>query len=123
MTVTCKVAEGTRYEICCTAFSCGEDLCVTCTGGTRPHIGAVSLAVYEPERGSATVSTLTAYTHRDDVVAAGTAKRLSRALRCTVTVAAGIHIDDPSEQELRLLQEYCDRACAQLLSQLQVRRS
>lgn len=103
-----------RLRVRARAHYCGADLSVTITGGELEHIGAVSLAVYEPERASATVSTLTVYTHRDDRVSAEAAKRLSRALGCTVSAAAGVHIDDPAPGELETLLENCDTCLSEL---------
>lgn len=103
-----------RLRVYARAVFCGADLSVSVCGGEREHIGAVSLAVYEPERDSATVSTLTVYTHRDDRVSAAAAKRLSSALRCTVCVSAGVHIDGPAPGELDALLENCGACISEL---------
>lgn len=113
-TFSAEVGAGTRYHVLAQAHFCGEDLCVSICGGERAHIGAASLAVYEPERDSATVSTLTVFTHRDDRISRRAAKQLSRALRCTVCVSAGLHIDAPAAGELETLLENCDECCAAL---------
>ena len=113
-TFSAELGAGTRYHIRALAHFCGEDLCVSICGGEREHIGAVSLAVYEPERDSATVSTVTVFTHRDDRVSRRAAKFFSRALRCTVCVSAGVHIDAPAADELETLLKNCDACCAAL---------
>lgn len=113
-----EAGAGTRCRVYARAHFCGGDLNVTICGGEREHIGAVSLAVYEPERDSATVSTVTVFTHRDDHIAARAAKRLSCALRCTVCVSAGIHIDAPEPGELETLVQNCDLCCAGLEREL-----
>lgn len=92
-----------NYRINGTAVLCGEDVSFSFTGGTRPHIGAVSLAVYEPERDSATVSTVTVYAHRDDQLAGQCAKDASTTLRCTAAVSVGVHIDSASPREIEIL--------------------
>lgn len=92
-----------RYRITGTALLCGQDVTLTFTGGTLPHVGAVSLAVYEPERDSATVSTICVYTHRDDQLAAESAKKAATALKCTAAVSVGIHVDDATPLELEIL--------------------
>lgn len=97
-----------RLRVRVRAHFCGSDLSVTICGGELEHIGAVSLAVYEPERDSATVSTMTVFTHRDDRVSAAAARRLSRILRCTVSVSAGVHIDAPVPGELDTLLKNCE---------------
>jgi len=110
-----------RYVVSCTVILCEQDLVVAITGGTCPHVGAVSLAVYEPQRNSATVSTSTVYTHRDDVLSAAISKRFASALQCNVTVTAGVHIDDPTDEELQLLQKNCSCCCTEMLEILRTR--
>ena len=92
-----------RYRIEATAVLCGEDLMVSFTGGEKAHIGAVSLAVYEPVRQSATVSTLTVYTHRDDQLSSRAAKALSVMFCCTAGVSVGIHVEEATEKEIEKL--------------------
>ena len=115
--ITAEIGGGTPFAVWGTAVRCGADAAVTICGGTA-HIGAVALAVYEPQRDSATVSTVTVYSHRDDVVAALAAKRMARALRNTVTVSVGIHLDDAGPEEIRRLQENSEACCAALLEKL-----
>lgn len=112
------ISEGEAFCVRAEALRCGNDLCVAVTGGTLPHIGAVSLAVYEPERDSATVSTVTVHTHRDDAVSAFMAKELSRALRCTVTVSAGLHVDAADAGDIAQLRENARECCRALISAL-----
>ena len=80
------------------AVRMGEDLCVVLTGGDRPHLGCAALAVphpgiSDPDRPSATVSTLNVPAHRDGDIANLVAKELSSALGCHVAVVCGIHFD------------------------------
>lgn len=92
-----------RYLVTGIALCCGRDVTLTFTGGTLPHVGAVSLAVYEPERDSATVSTICVYTHRDDRLSAECAKKAAAALKCTAAVSVGIHVDNAASLELEIL--------------------
>ena len=119
--VSAAFGEG-RYRIHGTAVLCGADVQCTFTGGTRPHVGAVSLAVYEPERHSATVSTLCVYTHRDDQLSAACAKSLSTALRCTAAVSVGIHLDNASHEDLQSLCENFEACRERLLLEIRKRR-
>lgn len=118
------IAEGTKYEIHLTAIQCGKDLSVTICGGTLHHVGAAALASGcmpdgSPLKYSATVSTLTALDHKDDTVARAAAGRLADAIHGTVSVAAGIHIDDAKLEELKILQANCMEACGRLEALLQ----
>lgn len=107
-----------KYLVEAEALCCGEDICVRVCGGTLHHIGAAALAVYEPERDSATVSTMTVYTHRDDHVAAHFAKVISREMKCTVSASAGIHVDDASAEEIALLWDNSKLCCEKLIHKL-----
>ena len=107
-----------RYRVHAAGRRCGGDLAVAVLGGEREHVGAVSLALYEPERDSATVSTVTVPGHRDDAVAARFAKELSRALRCTVSVTAGVHIDGASPEEIGTLLQNAEQCLSELLARL-----
>ncbi len=100
------------------AVRCGADVTITLCGGTKPHVGAVSMACYEPERDSATVSTITAYGHRDDVLSAACAKQAAKELKCTVTASVGIHVDDADAEMIERLQENCKRCFGQLLGKI-----
>lgn len=91
------------YKITGMAVLCGEDVSFSFTGGTKPHIGAVSIAMYEPVRDSATVSTVTVYEHRDDQLSAKYAKNAATLLKCTVAVSVGIHVDDASSEDIMVL--------------------
>lgn len=99
-----EAGQGTKYHIIAEAVRCGNDFNISIIGGSAPHVGAVSLAVYEPIRDSATVSTMTVHTHRDDFVTSMAAKEFSRALKCTVSVSAGIHIEDATGEDISILQ-------------------
>ncbi len=93
----------------------GEDIIVSVGGGTLHHIGAVSLAVYEHERDSATVSTVCVYSHRDDAVSSYFAKTISREMKCTVSVSAGIHVDNASEAQIAELSMLSRKCCDEIL--------
>ncbi len=100
------------------AYYLGDDIVVSVGGGSHHHVGAVSLAVYEPERDSATVSTMCVYSHRDDAVSSYFAKNISREMRCTVSVSAGIHVDNASGIQIELLSKLSRECCDELICQL-----
>jgi len=113
--VTCGDGD---FAVSACATRCGDDISITVTGGTKAHVGAVSLAVYEPERNSATVSTVTVFSHRDDAVSSYFAKEVSRAKRCTVCASAGLHVDEASSEEIALLRRNAGACCAMLIEKL-----
>jgi len=87
----------------------GEDLLVSMWGGTRPHIGAVGIAVPRPSladasRGSATSSNFTFTGHKEDRLVKEASEILAAGLRKNVVVTAGIHWDDLRPKDLSAIQ-------------------
>ncbi len=96
----------------------GKDLQVSISGG-REHIGAVALAVYGdsvPDNRRAMKIALPG--HREDELAQAAALRLSRALRCTVSVSAGIHFDNLTKTEIGVIVKIVDEMIAELIGVL-----
>jgi gallate decarboxylase subunit D len=88
----------------------GEDLLVSIWGGTRPHIGAVGIAVPRPSlkdarRRSATSSNFTFAGHKEDRMVKEVSEVIAAALGKNVVVTAGIHWDGLTAKELRVVQE------------------
>ena len=85
------------------------DVIVVVTGG-RDHIGAVGLAVPRPSRLdsnniSATSSVLTMLGHKEDVLVKDISEKLAAATGRNIVVIAGVHYDDLSGVDLKLLHE------------------
>jgi len=77
----------------------GADVLISVWGGTRPHIGALSVSTPHPEctaeeGRSSTVLQFSFPGHRDDVVACRVSGRVAAALQRKVVVSAGIHVPD-----------------------------
>lgn len=99
-----------KYQINAVAVTCGDDLVVTVGGGTHPHIGAIAVAMNypslkNPDRLTTTGSLLGLPGHKEDLITREAAFKLSRSLGITVTVCAGIHIDDASQDDIGRLVE------------------
>lgn len=106
-TSTFQEGEG-KYQLQATITTCGNDVVVVIVGGTRPHIGAVSLAIShprlkDPRKTSATASVISVPGHKEDQLAREAALRLSGSLKTTVVMCVGIHIDDAATDEIDLL--------------------
>lgn len=76
----------------------GRDLLVLVTGGEAPHLGAVAMAeprpsLADPARLSATASVFCYPGHKEDELARALALALASALGVKVVVAAGMHWD------------------------------
>ncbi len=78
------------------AATIGGDLLVLITGGDA-HVGAVAVAGYTTR---SYVSVITAPGHKDDCVAMEAAARIADRLKRTCAVLVGIHLTDPSKEQI-----------------------
>ena len=112
-----------QHRVEASALRCGNDLIVALQGGTRHHIGATAMAVSRPSLAdtsmvSSSASVLCVVGHKEDELARGVALRVSAALACTVTVVAGLHVDEATAGDIRLLLENCDHVVERLTARL-----
>lgn len=84
-------------------------------GGEKSHVGAVVLAVpsidIHGEGVTCDISQICAPSHKDVYAAVDVAQMLEKATGRTVSVTAGLHIENASEDDIALLMENA-RACA-----------
>ena len=87
----------------------GGDLSLLLYGGVAPHVGAAALAQpYHSAasgRDTACVSVLSAYGHKDAVLAQRLAEQAVKAFGCTVSVVCGIHYDGLAHAQIDALME------------------
>ncbi|MGN1019744.1 MAG: hypothetical protein ACI4O7_05170 [Aristaeellaceae bacterium] len=76
---------------------------VSVAGGSRTHVGAVTLA--EPD---GSLRTLLRTGHRDEAVSERWAERLAQRWGVPVCVRAGIHYDHIGREEIRSILRACD---------------
>jgi len=103
-----------RIHLRMTALFMGPDLCVTLSGGDRPHIGAVALG-----QASLPPTVLTLPKHRETELARSLAAQLSSRLATTVCVACGIHLDNILEEEIREVLEMSEELTRDLSNALE----
>lgn len=75
----------------------GRDYIWVLTGGVA-HIGAVATSYYEDSELKTVVQSLPH--HKEGELAAELAEKAATRLRATVTVVAGIHIDNATKEEI-----------------------
>jgi hypothetical protein len=90
----------------------GEDLLTCVWGGTKPHIGAVAVAlprpsIADPNVTSSTSSVLTLLGHKEDEVVKMVSERLSARLKKNVIAAAGIHWDHLDQDAIVEIMDNC----------------
>ncbi len=101
----------------------GEDLLVSIWGGTRPHIGAIGIAVPRPslrdsKKWSATSSNFTFTGHKEDILVKKISERLATLLRRNVVVTAGIHWDNLSPREIKMLEKMVEEIPKKILKKI-----
>jgi hypothetical protein len=108
-----------RFRIEARVQPIGDDLLVSLWGGSRPHIGAVGMAVprpslANPKRWSATSSNYTFVGHKEDVLVKEAAEILAAALRKNVVVTAGIHYEVLKGRDLATIQRLVRKVIAEI---------
>jgi len=110
--ITLEARRG-RLNLRLTATFMGQDLCVTLSGGDRPHIGAAALS-----QSGAAAAVLTLPGHREDALARNLAQQLATETQATVCLACGIHLDDIRPDEIREALELAEGLVRELLCHL-----
>lgn len=85
------------------------------SGGTKPHVGAVAVAIPRPslkdaDRLSSTSSVFTLIGHKDDEVARQISEALASKLNRVAVVSAGMHIDNATDADIRKILQNAEKA-------------
>ena len=111
------------YDVAAGVQWMGADLLVGIWGGEKPHIGAASIAesrpsLADPARTSATASVFCFVGHKEDELAKAAAVKLAKTLQTHVVVAAGIHWDDISKEDIRKIMDNCGQLVELILEKI-----
>lgn len=103
-----------EYPIHSISILVGEDLLTCLWGGTKPHIGAIAVAlprpsIADPSVTSSTVSVFTLLGHKEDEIVKMVSERLSARLKRNVVAAAGIHWEHLNEDAIAEITDNCKR--------------
>ncbi len=97
----------------------GRDLLVKIYGGDEHHVGGVSIAYltksHYRDADTVSVSTLTFPGHKDYIVSNSTADRICKALRRSVIVTVGIHIDNATKEQIEQIISIVDSLVGDLI--------
>lgn len=115
--------ESGRIKITLQAVTVGNDICVILYGGDTPHIGCVTLSIPRPSLqdaavASATTSVLNVIGHKDDEAARYVSCVLASKLNKNVVVTCGIHIEDITDEEIRITIELLKDLTNKFIQQL-----
>jgi hypothetical protein len=97
-----------RHRVHSVAVITADGIVVALAGGDRPHVGAVGVSIprrslKDPSKISASSSVFTLVGHKDDEIARPISERLSKELNQVAVVAAGVHVDRATEEDIRRL--------------------
>ena len=119
MSMELKIGKGkTQVQIEARLFSDG--LSVSLFGGDKPHIGAVALSIprkslKDEKSVSCSTSILTVTGHKDDVIAKEMSEAISKAANITVTVVAGVYIDNAKKKDIEQVRRNCGKASQKII--------
>lgn len=99
------------YNLKACVKTIGFDYLVAIWGGQKPHIGAVAVAQARKKGGDKRqvrwiVSVIRLTGHKEGEIARETANQLASALNATVTVTAGMHWPQITEQGITKVQKH-----------------
>jgi hypothetical protein len=122
-----EVAKG-RLKIHGLIQEIGQDILVSIWGGTRPHIGAVGIAVprpslKDPRKRSATSSNFTFVGHKEDGLVKEVSEKLASRLERNVVVTAGVHWDDITAREIRSVESLLRKMSVRILKKFKGNRA
>jgi hypothetical protein len=112
MEFTINTNEG-EYDLSAGVRLIGDDILVAIWGGEKPHIGAVAVgqagpSLKDPNIINSSASVICYFGHKEHLLAKTAAEALAAALNTHVVVTAGIHWDNLSKEDIRLIMTHSD---------------
>ena len=121
-TVRSSVGDGI-FKVIAEVKIIGDDLMISVWGGTKPHIGSISVSV--PRLGlqdnttmSATSSIINLIGHKDEVVARKFSEQLAAKFNRNAIATAGVHIDDITENQINIIMQNITTLCLDVINKL-----
>jgi hypothetical protein len=117
-----EISKG-RFKIHGVVQEVGQDILVSVWGGTRPHIGAVGMAIprpslNNPKKWSATSSNFTFVGHKEDILVKKISEKLASRLRKNVVLTAGLHWESITPQEIKIIDNLTEKLSGRILKRL-----
>jgi hypothetical protein len=121
-----RISKG-KFKLYAHTQKMGQDLLVSIWGGTRPHIGAVGMAIprpslRDPKKWSATSSNFTFLGHKEDALVKKISEKLATELKRNVVMVAGIHWDGITAKEIEIIEDLTQKMSDQILRKLKKRK-
>ena len=110
-----------KFKLTASVIKTGDDI-VVIIGGGESHIGAVGISFPAESiiTGETTITTsvITLPSHKDDVVAKRVSEKISKILNKKVTVIAGIHFDNLSENDINKILKGCEKLTDKIIEKV-----
>jgi len=111
------------YKVVAEVNIIGDDLMISVWGGTKPHIGSISVSVPRPglkdgTRMSSTSSVINLIGHKDEVVARKFSEQLAATFNRNAIATAGVHIDDITENQINIIMQNITALCLDVINKL-----
>jgi len=118
-----SVGEGV-YKVLAEVKIIGEDLLIAVWGGTKPHIGSITVSVPRPGLAdsikiSSTSSVINLVGHKDEVVARKFSEKFASKFNKNVIATAGIHIDEITQDQVDALMNNVSDLCNDMILKLE----
>ncbi len=112
---TVRIPDG-KHTVSASAVVMSDSICVLLTGGEKPHAGCAVLSVTYGD--SVKTDFVAAPGHRDQDVACSLCEKICVKTGMTVSMTAGLHIDNASGQDIKHLSENAEKAADVLIQKL-----
>ncbi len=101
----------------------GDDICITFSGGDKPHIGCAVISIPRPSLSdknetSCTTSVFNIVGHKDDYVACYISERIAKKFNKTIVVTGGIHIENITLEEIEDIKLLADEVVKEICTRL-----
>jgi len=122
-TVRSSIGDGI-FKVIAEVKIIGGDLMISVWGGTKPHIGSISVSVPRPglkdgTRMSSTSSVINLIGHKDEVVARKFSEQLAAKFNRNAIATAGVHIDDITENQINIIMQNITDLCLDVINKLE----
>ena len=122
-----EISKG-RFKIYGQVQEVGQDLLVSLWGGSRPHIGAIGMAIprprlNDPTQWSATSSNFTFVGHKEDILVKKISEKLATLLKRNVVVTAGVHWNGITLKEIKTIENLVQKMSNQIFKKFMSART
>lgn len=117
-----------KHKVTAIGIPTEDGIIVAVLGGEKSHVGAIGLGIprqslTNPSSISSTSSILTLTGHKDDQIARPVAEELAREFKQAVVVVAGIHVEEATRKDIKILLANSKKAVTELEMEMKKRRN